>query len=112
MLGRCLRRQRLQLIFFQVEQAQVLADKLLVEIEVGQLAGKLLPREDVNRELYEWGTEIRNRFEIIPHRVTDRLLAADTRAAALEILQDEFANTLAFAGAAIARPLRAGRERR
>ena len=84
----------------------------MAEIEVGQLAGKLLPREDVNRELYERGTEIRNRFEIIPHRVTDRLLAADTRAAALKILQAEFADALVFAGATIARPLRTGRERR
>ena len=84
----------------------------MAEIKVGQLTGKLLSREDVYRELYERGNEVRNRFEMIPDRITDRLLAAPSRAAALEILQAEFADALAFAGAAIARPLRISRERR
>lgn len=84
----------------------------MAEIEVGQLAGKLLPRQDVYSELHERGAEVRTRFEMIPDRITDQLLAAPTRAAALIILQGEFADALAFAGAAIARPLRAGRKRR
>ena len=81
----------------------------LAELELGIQSGTLLLRESVFQELFVRGQEIRARFEAIPDRVIDILLAAPSPEAARTILQVEIDETLAFVDATIVLPLKTRR---
>ncbi len=56
-------------------------------------AGELVNREDVDRELFEFGKEVRSAFQAIPARITKQLLSMDEKEAQ-NFLTDEINEVL------------------
>lgn len=78
-------------------EAKVAADRIKIlkgEIELAQLMNDLLRRDVVYEMLYVYGQRIRQRFEEVPARIIDDVLAADGRIEGMGIIRDSLDKVL------------------
>lgn len=74
------------------QQAQIQLRKSAIELQ--QLQGTLVKKDDVYRALFEFGNLIKSRLLAIPATIVDEVLAADTRTKALRVLDDAIREAL------------------
>lgn len=78
------------------KRAKAVYDAKLAELEYKEKAGILVKQEDVYRNLFGFGQEIRSRLQAIPDRVIDEILACKGRNQAHLILYNAISIELEF----------------
>jgi hypothetical protein len=76
------------------KRAQAVYKAKLSELEYKQKAGQLVDKQEVYKQLYGAGQELRQAFQTIPDRFIDDILAAKTRNEAHQILFNAVADVL------------------
>lgn len=72
----------------QAKQMESILKTQKLQLEVDQLKGILVKKDEVYRSLYAMGVEIRSALQAVPDRTIDEILAAKSRHAAKKILDD------------------------
>jgi predicted transcriptional regulator len=75
-------------------RAQAVYKAKILEMEMKQKQGSLVNKDQVYKELFEAGKELRQSFEKLPDRIIDDILAARTRNDAHLILKDSIFDIL------------------
>jgi len=80
--------------FNEAKRKEMIIRAATREVELKQLMGKLVDKDNVYRELFNAGKELRVAIMAIPDRVIDDLLACLTRNEAHALLYKELSHTL------------------
>lgn len=76
------------------KRAQAIYKAKLSELEYKQKAGQLVDKQEVYKQLYGAGQELRQAFQTIPDRFIDEILAARSRNEAHQVLFNAIADVL------------------
>ena len=78
----------------QAQRAEKIFKAQLASLEVEEKAGILVRRDEVYRELFEFGQEIKSGLQSIPDRITDELMAISDRDAFHSLLSKSIEDEL------------------
>lgn len=78
----------------QLKQAKTVAEVQRIKIQNDILSGKVVDKNLVYQQLFEFGGMLRQRLESIPDRIVDQLLVTKDRAKAYQILMESIHEAL------------------
>lgn len=76
-------------------QREQIAKTEIAELKAAQLRGELVPREEIDQQLYAAGKALRDSIMAVPDRIADQLIAAvDNRTLVINLMADELSSAL------------------
>lgn len=78
--------EKLNITFVDANRKKAVYESKIKELELAKLEGTLVNKADVYQKLFKLGQEMRGKFEAIPDRIIDNLLASTSRTDAHNIL--------------------------
>ena len=78
----------------QLKQAKTVAEVQRIKIQNDILAGKVVDKNLVYQQLFEFGGMLRQRLEAIPDRIVDQILATKDRAKIYQIVMESIHEAL------------------
>lgn len=80
--------------YTEARRVREVASAQLAIMELAEKSGKLVDKNQVQKALFDYGSEIRKAIEQLPERTIDKIRAAGTRNDAIKVMSDEIENIL------------------